>query len=95
MSSPPTKQNGAPPPQQHPAREEKFDPHQVTSQQRQLSGPTVADALPAARRTMAGKVTCLPVPSLTTALDHLDAVGLCCCWTAPYRRRCKAWRWSR
>lgn len=40
------------------------------------------------------RVIPLPVRSLTQALDHLDERGLCACWTAPYRRRCKARRWS-
>jgi hypothetical protein len=40
------------------------------------------------------RIVRLPVRSLTAALDYLDGIGLCACWTAPRRRRCKA-RWSR
>jgi hypothetical protein len=28
-----------------------------------------------------------PAASIGTALDHLDAVGLCCCWVAPRAHR--------
>ncbi|MGH3550510.1 MAG: hypothetical protein ACRDQU_20800 [Pseudonocardiaceae bacterium] len=38
------------------------------------------------------RITCLPVRSLSQALDHLDSLGLCCCWVAPRRRRCRAVR---
>lgn len=41
------------------------------------------------------RIVRLPVSSLTAALNWLDGVGLCACWTAPRRRRCKATRWSR
>lgn len=36
----------------------------------------------------------LPVASMTAALDHLDRLGLCACWVAPYRRRCRCRRRS-
>lgn len=38
------------------------------------------------------RVTTLPVLSLTLALDHLDHLGLCACWTAPRRRHWRARR---
>jgi hypothetical protein len=50
-----------------------------------------ADASP----SFAQRVTRAPVPSLVATLDHLDAAGVCACWTAPRRRRCRARRWSR
>jgi hypothetical protein len=39
--------------------------------------------------SVAQRVTALPVRSLTAALDLLDSLDLCCCWTAPHDRRCK------
>lgn len=41
------------------------------------------------------RTTWLPITSSKDALDLLDALDLCACWTAPHRRRCRTRRWSR
>lgn len=48
---------------------------------------TTADTSP----SVAQRVTTLPVPSLTAALDHLDAIDLCAFRVAPRGRRCRRW----